>query len=82
MYRDKKIPKDSVSSFPGKVDRLVDFINDFYFDNQMDFSGKEFLKKMNSDVSTAAQMETRKAKPVMALKSKIPKTVAGRFDDF
>ncbi|GIY80631.1 hypothetical protein CEXT_179451 [Caerostris extrusa] len=42
MYRDKKKPKDSVSSFPDKVDRLVDFINDFYFENQMDFSGKDF----------------------------------------
>ncbi|CAL1292788.1 unnamed protein product [Larinioides sclopetarius] len=82
MYRDKKKPKDSVSSFPDKVDRLVDFINDFYFDNQIDFNGKDFLKKMNSEVSAAAEREARKAKPVLASKSKIPRNVSERFDDF
>lgn len=83
MYRDQKKPVvDTVSSFPGKVDRLVDFINDFYFDNQMDFNSKEFLKKMNSDIAGQnGQIERskKKAKPVM--KSKIPK-MSDSFDDF
>ncbi|XP_054716287.1 polycystin-2-like [Uloborus diversus] len=81
MYRDKKKPKDTVSSFPDKVDKLVDFINDFYFDNQMDFNSKDFLKKMNMETSTA-KIERKKAKPVKAMKSKIPKSLSERFDDF
>lgn len=85
MYRDKKKPKDTVSSFPDKVDKLVDFINDFYFENQMDFNSKDFLKKMNSDIARAngvADREKKKTKPVKASRSKIPKNIADRFDDF
>lgn len=87
MYRGQKKPEDTVSSFPGKVDRLVDFINDFYFDNQMDFNSKEFLKKMNSDIAKQSgemdRNKRKKAKPVVKdLKSKIPKTVSNTFNDF
>ncbi|XP_035227906.1 polycystin-2-like isoform X2 [Stegodyphus dumicola] len=86
MYRDKKKkPKDTVASFPDKVDKLVDFINDFYFENQVDFNSRDFLRKMNLDVARnnkTFDREKKKAKPVKAVKSKIPKSISERFDDF
>ncbi|XP_071043251.1 location of vulva defective 1-like [Parasteatoda tepidariorum] len=80
LHGEKIKPLDSISTFPAKVDRLVDFINDFYFDSQMDFNSKEFLKKMNADTTMINKGGKRNARPV--LKSKIPKSVSEQFDDF
>ncbi|GFU55993.1 polycystin-2 [Trichonephila clavipes] len=54
---------DVMDSFNGKVDRLLDFINSVYLDEQVDM---EFLNKARSQLpmqKTNAEMEKKKSRP-------------------
>nr|XP_042900061.1 polycystic kidney disease 2-like 2 protein [Parasteatoda tepidariorum] len=81
MYQDKKIAPDTVAAFPAKVDRLVEFINDFYFDGHMDFNSKDLLKKVNVRDDSAKE-GSKKSRPTKITNSKIPRHISKELYDF
>lgn len=40
--------QDTLKAFPSKVDQLLQFVNNVYFDSQIDFDRKDILKKMKA----------------------------------
>ncbi|XP_068216780.1 polycystin-1-like protein 2 [Palaemon carinicauda] len=44
---DKKQEDDKTEEFPEKVDQLLTYINQFYFDSKLDFNNKEWVKTMS-----------------------------------
>ncbi|XP_023236367.1 uncharacterized protein LOC111635594 [Centruroides sculpturatus] len=41
--------QDTLKAFPSKVDQLLQFVNNVYFDSEIDFNSKDLLRKMKGN---------------------------------